>query len=119
MCSNILPDLVRFVKVPEKNGMDSRVTLFMQLAAEKSKIAMAGVCNIVLDANRQPTYPSGPGFRISDFESNRIIGDLQFQGTQRIMNGQLTPVSGTVKSVHAYLNMWVSSTIDGSVVQLR
>ncbi|KAF9449265.1 Neutral/alkaline nonlysosomal ceramidase [Macrolepiota fuliginosa MF-IS2] len=47
----------------------------------------------------------GPGFRISDFESNRIIGDLQFQGAQKIMSGQLTPVSGTVKSVHAYLDM--------------
>ena len=50
---------------------------------------------------------SGPGFRISDFESNQIIAGLQFQGAQKIMNGQLSPVSGAVKSVHAYMNMFV------------
>lgn len=53
----------------------------------------------------QDCHGRGPGFRTSDFESNRIIGNLQFQGAQTIMNGQLAPVSGTVKSVHAYLNM--------------
>lgn len=54
---------------------------------------------------------SGPGFLISDFESNHIIGNLQFQGAQKIMNGQLAPVSGTVKSVHAYMDMWASSSL--------
>ncbi|EJD08259.1 Neutral/alkaline nonlysosomal ceramidase [Fomitiporia mediterranea MF3/22] len=48
----------------------------------------------------------GPGFRISDFESNRIIGDLQFQAAQTLMNAQnRTQISGPVKSVHTYLNM--------------
>ncbi|KAF8883297.1 Neutral/alkaline non-lysosomal ceramidase-domain-containing protein [Infundibulicybe gibba] len=47
----------------------------------------------------------GPGFRISDFESNTIIGTAQFQGAQTIMNGPLAPVSGTVKSVHTYMDM--------------
>ncbi|KAJ3499990.1 hypothetical protein NLJ89_g9990 [Agrocybe chaxingu] len=47
----------------------------------------------------------GPGFRISDFESNRIIGQLQFEGAQGIMNGPLSPVQGSVKSVHAYVAM--------------
>lgn len=47
----------------------------------------------------------GPGFRISDFESNRIIGDAQFRGAQRIMNGPLSPVSGAVRSVHVYVEM--------------
>ncbi|KAJ3565324.1 hypothetical protein NP233_g7696 [Leucocoprinus birnbaumii] len=53
----------------------------------------------------QDCHGRGPGFRTSDFESNRIIGNLQFQGAQKIMNGPLNPVSGTVKSVHAYMNM--------------
>ncbi|KAL9712181.1 hypothetical protein Ac2012v2_005258 [Leucoagaricus gongylophorus] len=53
----------------------------------------------------QDCHGRGPGFRISDFESNQIIAGLQFQGAQKIMNGQLSPVSGAVKSVHAYMNM--------------
>lgn len=53
----------------------------------------------------QDCHGRGPGFRTSDFESNRIIGDLQFQGAQKIMNGRLSPVTGAVKSVHAYVNM--------------
>ena len=51
---------------------------------------------------------SGPGFRISDFESNRIIGEAQFLGAQKIMNGPLSPVQGRVKSTHAYLSMFVA-----------
>jgi neutral ceramidase len=47
----------------------------------------------------------GPGFRISDFESNRIIGDAQFRGAQSIMNGPLSAVSGAVRSVHVYVEM--------------
>ncbi|KAF8181831.1 Neutral/alkaline nonlysosomal ceramidase [Pholiota molesta] len=47
----------------------------------------------------------GPGFQISDFESNRIIGQLQFEGAQTVMNGPLTAVHGTVKSVHTYVTM--------------
>ncbi|TFK45129.1 ceramidase [Crucibulum laeve] len=47
----------------------------------------------------------GPGFRISDFESNRIIGDAQFRAAQQVMAGSRTPVSGGVKSVHVYLQM--------------
>jgi neutral ceramidase len=49
----------------------------------------------------------GPGFRISDFESNRIIGEAQFQGAQAIMGNTLAPVNGAVKSVHVYMNMCV------------
>ncbi|KAL5531837.1 hypothetical protein ACEPAF_5400 [Sanghuangporus sanghuang] len=48
----------------------------------------------------------GPGFRISDFGSNRIIGNLQFEAAQSIMSSpSLTSISGPVRSVHAYLNM--------------
>jgi hypothetical protein len=52
----------------------------------------------------------GPGFRISDFESNRIIGQLQFEGARTIMNADLAPVNGSVRSVHIYLNMQVPYT---------
>ncbi|TFK19427.1 ceramidase [Coprinopsis marcescibilis] len=48
----------------------------------------------------------GPGFQISDFESNRIIGELQFRGAQRIMESQgRVPVHGAVRSAHAYMAM--------------
>ncbi|KAA1470483.1 Neutral/alkaline nonlysosomal ceramidase [Dentipellis sp. KUC8613] len=47
----------------------------------------------------------GPGFRTSDFESNRIIAQYQVDGAKTLMSGSLAPVSGAVKSVHTYLNM--------------
>jgi neutral ceramidase len=47
----------------------------------------------------------GPGFRISDFESNRLIGEAQFLGAQTVMNGSMSAVHGTVKSVHTYVTM--------------
>ncbi|EKM81296.1 hypothetical protein AGABI1DRAFT_112961 [Agaricus bisporus var. burnettii JB137-S8] len=53
----------------------------------------------------QPCHGRGPGFQVSDFESNRIIGNMQFEAARTIMNGELSPVAGAVKSVHAYMNM--------------
>ncbi|KIM36782.1 hypothetical protein M413DRAFT_20430 [Hebeloma cylindrosporum] len=53
----------------------------------------------------QDCHGRGPGFRISDFESNRIIGEAQFLGAQKIMNGPLSPVQDRVKSAHAYVTM--------------
>ncbi|KAL6304955.1 Neutral/alkaline nonlysosomal ceramidase [Sparassis latifolia] len=47
----------------------------------------------------------GPGFRISDFESNRMIAQYQVDGAKRLMDQALSPVSGPVKWVHTYLNM--------------
>ncbi|QRV98228.1 hypothetical protein RhiJN_26247 [Ceratobasidium sp. AG-Ba] len=48
----------------------------------------------------------GPGFQISDFESNRIIGDNQFKGAKTLMDGSsLRPVQGAVRSLHTYVNM--------------
>ncbi|KAI8978173.1 Neutral/alkaline nonlysosomal ceramidase [Trametes punicea] len=47
----------------------------------------------------------GPGFRISDFESDRIIAQYQVDGAKALMSQQLTPVSGAVKWVHTYMNM--------------
>ncbi|KAG9092439.1 hypothetical protein FS749_015747, partial [Ceratobasidium sp. UAMH 11750] len=48
----------------------------------------------------------GPGFRVSDFESNRIIGENQFKGAKTLMDGNsLRPVQGAVRSLHTYVNM--------------
>jgi neutral ceramidase len=54
----------------------------------------------------QDCHGRGPGFRISDFESNRLIGLAQMQGAQEIMEGSRSSVSGGVKSVHIYMNMY-------------
>lgn len=61
----------------------------------------------------------GPGFRISDFESNRIIGEAQFLGAQKVMNGLLSPVQGHVKSAHAYVTMFVEFPLRLLVLQSR
>ena len=61
----------------------------------------------------------GPGFRISDFESNRIIGEAQFLGAQKVMNGPLSPVQGHVKSTHAYVTMFVAFPLFLLVLQFR
>ncbi|KAI0782937.1 Neutral/alkaline nonlysosomal ceramidase [Abortiporus biennis] len=49
----------------------------------------------------------GPGFRISDFESNRMIAQLQVDGAKSLMDTPqtLAPVSGPVSWVHTYMNM--------------
>ncbi|KAI0364819.1 Neutral/alkaline nonlysosomal ceramidase [Pilatotrama ljubarskyi] len=47
----------------------------------------------------------GPGFRISDFESNRIIAQHQVDGAKTLMSQPLTEVTGPVKWVHTYMNM--------------
>lgn len=50
----------------------------------------------------------GPGFRVSDFYSNYLIGLAQYEGAQAVMNdddNNRVPVSGSVRSVHQYVNM--------------
>ncbi|EKM53544.1 uncharacterized protein PHACADRAFT_163865 [Phanerochaete carnosa HHB-10118-sp] len=47
----------------------------------------------------------GPGFRISDFESNKIIAQRQVDGAKKLMSRNLRPVSGSVAYVHTYLDM--------------
>ncbi|KZT04002.1 Neutral/alkaline nonlysosomal ceramidase [Laetiporus sulphureus 93-53] len=47
----------------------------------------------------------GPSFRISDFESNRIIAQRQVDGAKTLMGQELSPIVGPVKAVHAYLDM--------------
>lgn len=53
----------------------------------------------------QDCHGRGPGFRISDYESNRIIGNLQYQGAKTVMSSSLTPVTGPVKGVQSWHNM--------------
>lgn len=53
----------------------------------------------------QDCHGRGPGFRISDFESNRIIAQRQADGARAIMGMTLPRLAGPVKSVHTYLNM--------------
>jgi neutral ceramidase len=53
----------------------------------------------------QDCHGRGPGFRISDYESNRLIGTYQYQGAKTIMGSSLKTVAGPVKSVHVYMNM--------------
>ncbi|KAF8608164.1 Neutral/alkaline nonlysosomal ceramidase [Ceratobasidium sp. AG-I] len=54
----------------------------------------------------QGCHGRGPGFRVSDFESNRIIGENQFKGAKTLMDGSsLTAVKGAVRSLHTYVNM--------------
>jgi len=53
----------------------------------------------------QDCHGRGPGFRISDFESNRIIAQLQVDGAHTLMNDNLAPVTGAVRSVHTYVDM--------------
>jgi len=52
----------------------------------------------------------GPGFRISDFESNRLIAQAQVDGAKTLMGQSLPSVNGPVKAVHSYMNMSVSKT---------
>ncbi|PCH35497.1 hypothetical protein WOLCODRAFT_80219, partial [Wolfiporia cocos MD-104 SS10] len=61
----------------------------------------------------------GPGFRISDFESNRIIAQRQVDGARALMEQTLPPVHGPVRSVHEYLNMAYRSfaLANGTIVQ--
>lgn len=96
----------RIAKAPGSHGMDSRASLSTRLAGIRPKTAMDGKTSLSPSFGQSHAkILRGPGFRISDFESNRIIGQLQFEGAQTIMNSSLTSISGPVKSVHTYLNM--------------
>lgn len=50
---------------------------------------------------------SGPGFTVSDFYSNYLIGQMQYEGAKTVMSADnRTVVSGGVKSVHIYMDMY-------------
>jgi len=54
----------------------------------------------------QNCHGRGPGFRVSDFESNYLIGSYQFEGAKKVMEQQpLTSISGPVRAVHTYVDM--------------
>lgn len=94
--------------------MGWRAASIHRRAAGSRKIAMEGtsppldlnLCIVVVDC--VGTGGRGPGFRTSDFESARIIGQYQYEGARTIMGKSLASVSGPVKAVHVYLNMCVS-----------
>ncbi|EJD38694.1 ceramidase [Auricularia subglabra TFB-10046 SS5] len=67
----------------------------------------------------QDCHGRGPGYLISDFESNRIIGDRQFQGAKKLVTGNsLKPVQGIVRSIHQYIDMtnYTFALANGSTV---
>ncbi|KAJ7196939.1 Neutral/alkaline nonlysosomal ceramidase [Mycena pura] len=49
----------------------------------------------------------GPGFTLDafGFHSNEMIAQTQVNAAKTIMNGELAPVTGSVRSVHVYLDM--------------
>lgn len=84
-----------------------------RLAEMLLRVVMAGLflskCDIGLSSliSTSKIY-RGPGFRISDFESNRIIGENQFLGAKKLMDGNsLASIKGAVRSLHTYVNMCV------------
>ena len=62
----------------------------------------------------------GPGFRESDVSSNNIIGQLQADAAISLMASPLTEVTGSVRSVHQYIDMSKYSfpLANGTVVTL-
>jgi neutral ceramidase len=67
----------------------------------------------------QDCHGRGPGFLISDYESNRIIGTYQYEAAKSVMGSSLVPVTGPVASVHTYMNMSFHSftLANGTTVQ--
>ncbi|KAJ7775713.1 Neutral/alkaline nonlysosomal ceramidase [Mycena maculata] len=62
----------------------------------------------------------GPGFTLDSygFHSNEMIAQIQVDAAQSLMNSTLSPVTGTVRSVHVYLDMANHSFIlNGTTVQ--
>ncbi|KAG9004115.1 hypothetical protein FRB93_010463 [Tulasnella sp. JGI-2019a] len=54
----------------------------------------------------QDCHGRGPGFRISDFKSNEIIGAKQFEGARTLMEDTpLTYINGPIRSLHSYIDM--------------
>lgn len=54
----------------------------------------------------QECHGRGPGFRVSDFESNYLIGSYQFEGAKTIMeSNSLKSLNGSVRAAHIYVDM--------------
>ncbi|KAG8888773.1 hypothetical protein FRC00_014667, partial [Tulasnella sp. 408] len=61
----------------------------------------------------------GPGFLISDFKSNEIIGTRQFEGAKLLMESfDLQRIAGPVRSVHTYIDMsnYTFALTNGTIV---
>lgn len=104
--------LALIVKVLVNHGMVSSAISNILPAETLPRIVMEGMCLCLLlmitcsfHLFKLRMNCRGPGFLVSDFESNLIIGRTQFEGAKTIMGQSLEVVSGSVKNVHTYLNM--------------
>ncbi|KAG9042279.1 hypothetical protein FS837_011082 [Tulasnella sp. UAMH 9824] len=67
----------------------------------------------------QECHGRGPGFMISDFKSNEIIGTRQFEGAKLLMeSSDLHRIAGPVRSVHTYIDMsnYTFALTNGTIV---
>lgn len=54
----------------------------------------------------QDCHGRGPGFQVSDYYSNYLIGSYQFEGAKTIMeSNSLAGLTGSVRSVHVFMDM--------------
>ncbi|KIO30028.1 hypothetical protein M407DRAFT_14431 [Tulasnella calospora MUT 4182] len=67
----------------------------------------------------QECHGRGPGYMISDFKSNEIIGTRQFEGAKLLMESpDLQRIAGPVRSVHTYVDMsnYTFALTNGTIV---
>ncbi|EJU01922.1 Neutral/alkaline nonlysosomal ceramidase [Dacryopinax primogenitus] len=62
--------------------------------------------NSTCNGQAQGCQGRGPGWQVSDYESNRIIGYNQFQAARSVLSSLTrTNLSGNVRAVHRYVDM--------------
>ncbi|TPX35934.1 ceramidase [Synchytrium microbalum] len=70
------------------------------------------------DGRNEMCVARGPGWRIGDFESTRIIGDLQYRAAHELFHNTSISVHGAVESRLKYIDMTsVSLEVDGQQVK--
>ncbi len=91
--------------------MDNLASLSILLAEMPQRIAMVGeyMVHDIIKNKVLIMVCRGPGFQISDFESNRLIAQKQVDGAHTLMSQSLAQVQGPVTFVHTYMNMYVCS----------
>ncbi|KZT55934.1 Neutral/alkaline nonlysosomal ceramidase [Calocera cornea HHB12733] len=101
-------------------GNNTFVAGFFQASVgDTSPNTLGAYCETGADAGKECTYENstcngqaqgcqgrGPGFEVSDYESNRIIGYNQFQAAKEIMSSSTRALlTGNVRAVHQYVDM--------------
>lgn len=94
-------------KAPASRGTGICATSARARAGTARRTATGGTYTFC-DGPLADTPDRGPGFRISDYESNRIIGQLQADAANNVLGQKLTPVEGPVRFVHQYVNMYAA-----------